>query len=670
MRRLLKSRSTYLLMYKGSQLGRASKLRDCLHMPLFWISLSFFDYALFAWATTYVDTAVAATIFELWPVIFIILLVRLPRVLPSRNRTIDSSQQRRMSGQDWTLIAATPIALTLVFVSRTEGFSSPISDYFDESILGVLLALLSAILKGIAPATTIFYGDLLWLQSRTSIGDRDGAERSSIEQSDISDDDRLWYTVFAFGVSLMVSVPYNALLGMTSLGGSGISVRLVIGGLILGGALLAPASILLRKANHDSDDPMVNGIFLTSPALALLILSLFGIVLPRVDLFSMGAILILVINVLLQINPDDEINVSRMGAESAVPRRLGFTSLILALWSFGSVIYLRDEILPEEWLDWAGSGYWGLLALSATVFALIFGFRVARLTTRITKEDEAMIELFRGCENIIDRTGQARLGPEVLRYLRLLDRARPRLLRSKSAHEAFVGDLASSKTSVGDVRANPYTDTEPPDLSSELSLAYTWLRNNIVAAKQQYWKEASSSSEAGEVAAELARLETQLDVITHSKQQGRDISELMSLTIFAFITVFVGIGARPSVADGSHAGWTNFLTELFAMLFVSTIAFLATNLFDIRRSRETPIFSEIGGGNIQRREDVPASRVGDVEPRRSDADAVRRSNDEVMVDHQIYFIQKRTQGFQRRMAVTITAGICVIFAILLYAKWL
>ena len=89
----------------------------------------------------------------------------------------------------------------------------------------------------------------------------------------------------------------------------------------------------------------------------------------------------------------------------------------------------------------------------------------------------------------------------------------------------------------------------------------------------------------------LVSVETQLDTITHSKQQGRDMVELLSLTAFAVVTIGLGLLLRQQglQVDPLQPSWSGFMSEVFILLFVSTVAFLYINLFDIRRERQTPL---------------------------------------------------------------------------------
>ena len=128
-------------------------------------------------------------------------------------------------------------------------------------------------------------------------------------------------------------------------------------------------------------------------------------------------------------------------------------------------------------------------------------------------------------------------------------------------------------------------------------------------------------------------------MIVHSKQQGRDIVELLSLVAFALVTIGLGLLSRPEVTTSSGA-WSGFLSEVFVLLFASTIAFLCVNLFDIRRERESPLMVRLD------------QRDGSGE------------------GHRLFFRFQGDQIWRNVAAVLISLAMSVVFCILLYGKWL
>ena len=76
----------------------------------------------------------------------------------------------------------------------------------------------------------------------------------------------------------------------------------------------------------------------------------------------------------------------------------GVKALILALGICGAIVYLRDGVFSflgvDKW-QWAGSGYFESITLAATVFTLLLAFRVARLVSRTSEEDNRTFVIYR-----------------------------------------------------------------------------------------------------------------------------------------------------------------------------------------------------------------------------------------------------------------------------------
>ena len=658
---LLKARSSYFVVYRNGTPDQPSGIRDCLRMPMFWLTISFLDYTMFTWSTHYVDAAVSTAIFELWPVFFVALLIWVPK---PENGGASNDNSRGMNSHDWMLIVLAPIGLFFIYISQTSDIASLFHSGFSQSLIGMLIALGAAVLSGATPSMTILYGELLHTQYQDKLRSSEESQEDATATPQTSSntsvrDQQLWFTLFGFLLSISLSAIYNLVGGFVfDAGLPDVTLASAGGGALLGAVLLAPAAILLRKANHDTDDPSVNGIFFFAPVLALLLLFWTDIGVANRDLFAIGAALVLTVNILIQANPDRESDLRKLGETPVRGNRIGFTAMILAIWAFGSAIYLRDDVVSHEWLSWRDANYWGLLALSATIFALIFGFRVARATSRIGKEDDAMLELFRRCEHLLSRTNEVILDHGILDDLRSLDRANPsRRIRLRQdttldKHGSTASHVLSDETN--DCHITEADDqTEDKELS-ELFRSYIATRAKLLDARRRLATADIKSKLASEIRIELNELEWQLDTITHSKQQGRDFSELMSLTIFAAITILLGVGARPAGLDLSSSGWSGFLTELFAMLFVATIAFLAVNLFDIRRDREIPLI--VG---IDARQQEEASAATD------DGEELKPAQEYIL-----FFRQRRDLAAQRVIAVLVTLGLCLLFGALLYSKWL
>ena len=136
---------------------------------------------------------------------------------------------------------------------------------------------------------------------------------------------------------------------------------------------------------------------------------------------------------------------------------------------------------------------------------------------------------------------------------------------------------------------------------------------------------------------ELFDLQDDLDNLAHSKQQGKDLSELISIFVFATITISLGLLTRPSELSEASSGWAGFLVETFTTLFVSVIVFLAFHLVDMRRDRQIPLI-------------VPLSeRKG---------------------EYTLFFRYKRDLMTANAVSALVIVMMVIVFASLLYTKWL
>ena len=569
-----------------------------LWLPMFWLTIARFDYALFILSTRQLDTAVSTTIFEIWPIVMVLVLAKV---------STSSIRERRISIRKQVLMLLAFVGLAIVILSQND---FDINRMFESSsIIGIVLAAIGGAFAGISPAANIYYGDLMYSRYNSenqfrlsklglaSDGSHDSGTRITEAVADnqelASTDDKeaaqiVWFSIAGLSTACIAMVPLNLFLVLVvpfndgTESASGYAWLMVAIG--LGAVVFGFCAIALRQANVDSLDLGVNSLYFMTPILSLLWLSIIGISLRRADLLWIGAILVFAMNGLIESNPDEEPDYEKMDSEKPWGTRLGFTSLILSLWLFGSFVYLRDEIAPEGWISWRTDEYWTLVSLSATVFALIFGFRVARLTGRLIEEDKQMITTFRRFERLVRSNI---LPPETLDEVRRFDTSRPDTI-SSSYHE---------------LRQR--------------------LRDGYLAAPAD--------------GREFFDLQDDLDVVAHSKQQGKDFSELMAIFMFAGTTIALGLLGRPEDLNIMTSGWSGFLTEIFTTVFVSVVVFLAFHLVDMRRDRQIPLI-------------VPLSDGPD--------------------EYALFFRYKPGLMVANLISVLLIVLVVVVFGSLLYAKWL
>ena len=257
-------------------------------MPAVWLIVALVDRTLYVWSTHFVDTAVTATVFELWPVLFMVLCTLL--------RT--AGTQHAMSRRGWMLCGIAPIGLGLVSLSQTDSLDTLMGEHLADTATGVALALAGSALTAFVPVATILYGELLHAQHRQ----RFAVAATTQHDATTVNGQLLWFTLFGFVMAVSVSSVFNFAAGWFYRGGlPAMTATSVCGSVVLGAVLLAPSAILFRKANLDTATLNVNAVFFAVPVAVLGLLFLFGERIARPWTFAAGAAVILAINIALQI---------------------------------------------------------------------------------------------------------------------------------------------------------------------------------------------------------------------------------------------------------------------------------------------------------------------------------------------------------------------------------
>ena len=302
----------------------------------------------------------------------------------------------------------------------------------------------------------------------------------------------------------------------------------------LGGVFLAFTAICWRQANLITNNLGVNALWYSTPIFTLVWLFAFSqVFVVRPDYLLIGAAAIIAANLL--INFEAEV-------------RLGFKSLIIALWVCGVFVYLRpvsDNLLIVDDWTWIGTSYFEALALSATVFTLILSFRVARLVGRTTDEENRTFTLFQKLDLLVSRNV---IDPDVRQHILTIDVSEQKPQQLKAAYANVMKSISNAGAST--------TSYEDRQMLSEAT--------------------------------------AELNSLVHSKQQGIVVGELFALYIFAGISVFIALFARPDVS-----GWTAFLIEMFAMLFSAVVIFLIFNVHDLQRARIAGILKQTKRGDYR-----------------------------------------------------------------------
>ena len=282
-------------------------------MPIVWALISSLHYGFLAWSATILETAVATTIFELWPVFLVYALARhedSDRLFRGAPASVGHSR-RAIAKESMVLTALAGSGLALMLGSQAAGQIRSATDLVSYKVAaGMVIAVVASLLAALSVLSNLAYGKVLYYAlvpaggTQPPGGDR-RFETRPIEQR--GDPDRrllIWLTLLGYVLSRVVALPVNVLIGLLTPQVQGsLTWGAVLGAMVIGAAV-SVAGMLLRVGNIRSEDTAVNSLLCLGPAVSLLALMALGITLPRFDLFVVGAVLILAVNVRIQLRRD------------------------------------------------------------------------------------------------------------------------------------------------------------------------------------------------------------------------------------------------------------------------------------------------------------------------------------------------------------------------------
>lgn len=490
-----------LSFYRAVLLNRAVRLtivKSVVSWAMFWSIFSTINQGLFSWSLRFIDVSIATVLWEMWPILLIALMSRLFPLGGYRKNIIGI----------FPFLAVAAIGLGFAVLSQTGEFSFGGGTWLDLG-KGVALVLLAALAVSFSAFTFRWGQDLA-----------DKIPQGALVVGRSKGSLALFGTIAGYTVASVFGAVLTA--GIGFVGGETISVDTLLAGFAGGLVLLTAADILFRKANLTTDNLGVNALGFAIPVVGLVWLAIFSeIGVARVDYLVIGASAIVATNLLINFEAE---------------RLRGFKALVISLWGCGTLVYLRDM---ANW-GWAAQadGYFDVLFLSATVFALILSFRTVRLASRTQEEDNRAFRLFRELEEL-ERRGVIRPGSGTFEHILTIDEKQGRELeRSYTAARRALNDAL------------------PPT--------------------------------AGPDRKKLLALSTELDMLAHSRQQGINFGEICALFIFAGLVVGTAVLSRPAAVSGL----TGFIVEMFAMLFPAVILFLVFNVLDLQRDRVSRILEQ------------------------------------------------------------------------------
>ena len=454
------------------------------------------EYALFAWSLQYIDVTISTIVFQSWPIFFLILSALLLR------ENIRHFHNGKTALSLFLLISLGFIGFAFIVFSQT----GEIGELGDVSlfhlIIGIALAA-SAMALGNLKAFGIDWGRRLGNQLSGSI-------------TGLGSSPAMFFVLVSFLISSFGAAVVGLIVGL----GRGETWDTdLLGMAFIGGMVInATAGIMWRKANMADDDIGFNALGYAIPVVAILFLLLFGDRDLKVDYLILGVTAIVVANLL--INFEAEV-------------RWSFEALILALGGCGTIVYFREDLLDwagvPNW-TWSGDGYFGSVAMAATVFTLLLAFRVARLVTRTSDEENRTFNLLRKLDSLARRNV---IDGDALECIRIIDESN----KQATLREYYI-------------------------------------------KVRSYIRDATPANDSDRDA--LNQTEADLDTLVRSKQATPVLGEIFALLVFAGITIFLTMFTKPSEPDG----FIRMLVDLFAMLVSSVIIFLMIYSMDLDRERD------------------------------------------------------------------------------------
>ena len=328
------------------------------------------EYALFAWSIKYFDIAVTTLLFQSWPIFFLLLSAMLLR----KDANIDISGKGTLSLI--LLISLGFIGFAFIIFSQTGEIGKFSESGVPNLVIGLVLALGAMVLSNLKA-----FG-IDWA--------RDLGNQLSGSLRGLGSDPAIFFVIISFLFSNLGAAVVGLIVGIGR--SEAFDFELLSLAFLAGLVINTTAGLMWRKANMADGDISFNALGYAIPILALVALFLFNQAdISRIDYLILGATAIIVTNLL--INFEAEV-------------RWSFEALILALGGCGTLVYFRADIF--EWLGvsswtWSGDGYFGSVALAATVFTLLLAFRVARLVTRTNDEENRTFSVLRKLDSLVRR---------------------------------------------------------------------------------------------------------------------------------------------------------------------------------------------------------------------------------------------------------------------------
>ena len=535
--------------------------------PIALYALASCDYLVFAWSIAHIDAAVVASLYEVWPMMWLIGMQFI-----DRRRFGPHDESRRSLDTYFLMALCVPAVALLISSGRSHGT-------VDGAVTTQALALAGGVLApllGALGVSSYWFVDRL-IYARRSLkntqphvyrtwgmiedGEEHGAHLEELEEL---------LSHVCVVVARFVLLPFLIVFLVASNGSARWLVSWPLwGGLLAGACLYGTSSILLRRAHFVTKRREIISLQYLSPVLALFWLaSLLGIDIGRLDFLIIGTMVVVAVNMLINVDPEarqaqEELETPELepSLESFTPRsetvpaptvsaRHSLRALVLSLIGCGTFIFFREEFFPVSDLGWTPGNYWAVLALASTVFALLLAFRLTRVEQLLLAEDYRTLGLVRRVEML---------------------------------PEAWFDNASNSDTKiflVGWVRElNRAADFD------RYQQCYMEAHNAIHRLLLRLHD--SNMELEGNERESVASIRTELDALAHERQHAREFAERIALWLIGAVIVALAVSVPPE-----ETAWAQLLSESFAFVLASVVIFLLAHLADLRRSRANEILRD------------------------------------------------------------------------------
>ena len=520
----------FMRAVKGIIKDNIIKTKARIHVFIF--TLSFFDYGLFAISAKFLDYAAVAVIYEMWVIMFVFYTAYLYR------------HERRYKFNISTTVFLTLLAfggVVFVLISQHEeiGFSGNYKNLFYGGGLAFFAAVLACLgANGMLWATKM--KDIYRADKELSTNTANAGVASYLrDQKKVE----VLFVVTLYGIGSGVFALLSVLIGVVAGEDVGKFVAHTIDRywlpILAFGIIGVVAGILWRASNLITTNLSINAISYLTPIFTITFLWIsFGVGIERLDLFIIGTIAIIVANLLINF---------------AGSVRRSYKSLIIGLWGFGTWTYLA----PVSTVDI--EAYFQIIAIVATMYILLVSFRLDRLVRRTTSEEELSLELAEKISAII--WAERKMGKKASETYEFAVRLRSDLVELDSMDEP-----------------------------TELSKIYNRAKRRF---RVFYKRVLDGTAPDIERLHNLHDMENDFNKYVHSKQQGHNFGEFITLGILGLIIIAVLMLSSPGIsAEGiatTGVSLTIFSIKVFAMLVSATVVFLFFNIWDLQADRREKI---------------------------------------------------------------------------------